>query len=442
MDLLAILGFVAFLVGLMLSIALHEIGHLIGAKLLNVKATQYMVGFGSTIWSTTRGETEYGIKAIPLGGYVRMIGMFPPPKGSGDRAVRSSSTGPFQSMVEDARKAAAEEVAPEDEDRVFYRKPWYKKLAVMAAGPGMNVVVAFGLFAIVLMGFGTTVPSTTVSTVSECIIELDDDLRVDEQREECLPDDPPTPAAEAGLSPGDTIVEFDGDPIDSWDELTEAIRVSGNETVDVVVLRGGNLVTIPITIATTFRYADPDDPCNSALVAVGFLGVSPVFVEERLGVGAVVSEMVDFTSRTIDAVLSIPSRMVAIWQAAIGSEERDSCSPVGIVGAGRIGGEIASSETIGVADRFAGFLGLLAAFNLAIAVFNFIPLLPLDGGHMAGAVWEGIKRGFARLAGRPEPAPVDVAKGLPIAYVVALLLVGMSLLVLYADIVNPVRLPG
>lgn len=444
MDVLAIVGFLAFLLGLMLSIALHELGHLFGAKLLNVKATQYMVGFGKTLWSTKRGETEYGIKAIPLGGYVRMLGMFPPTPaedGTTERH-RSSSTGPFQAMIDDARRASADEIVFEDESRLFYSKPWYQKLAVMAAGPGMNVVVAFGLFAVVMMGFGVSVPSTTVQTVSECIIELDADLQVQEQRQECLPSDPPTPAAEAGLLPGDTIVAYDGEPVPDWDSLTEMIRVSGGQTVPIVVDRAGQELTLTTTIATTLRYADPEDPCNSELVSVGFLGVSPLFVDKRLGPAEVVEEMVDFTTRTIDAILAIPSRMADVWQAAVGSEERDACSPVGIVGAGRLGGDIASSDTISVSDRVAGFLGLLASFNLAIAVFNFIPLLPLDGGHMAGAIWEGIKRGWARLTGRPEPRPVDVSKGLPVAYVVAILIVVMSLLVLYADIVNPVRLPG
>jgi membrane-associated protease RseP (regulator of RpoE activity) len=134
--------------------------------------------------------------------------------------------------------------------------------------------------------------------------------------------------------------------------------------------------------------------------------------------------------------------MAGVWNAAFGGEERDICGPVGVVGAGRIGGEIASNDGVPVSDRVAGFVALLASFNLAIAVFNLIPLLPLDGGHIAGALWEGVKRGFARLLGRPDPGPVDVAKALPLAYAAAAILVGMAVLLLYADIVNPVRLPG
>jgi Zn-dependent protease len=156
----------------------------------------------------------------------------------------------------------------------------------------------------------------------------------------------------------------------------------------------------------------------------------------------VVGQVGDFMVRTVDAVLSVPSRMVGVWNAAFGESERDICGPVGVVGAGRIGGEIASADGAAIGDRVAGFIALLASFNLAIAVFNLIPLLPLDGGHIAGALWEGVKRGWARIRGAPEPAPVDVAKALPIAYAAAILLVGMAVLLLYADIVNPVRLPG
>jgi membrane-associated protease RseP (regulator of RpoE activity) len=140
-------------------------------------------------------------------------------------------------------------------------------------------------------------------------------------------------------------------------------------------------------------------------------------------------------------VISIPERMVGVWDAAFGDGEREVDGPIGIVGAGRIGGEIATLD-VGVADRVASFVLLLASFNMAIALFNLIPLLPLDGGHAAGAIWEGVKRGWARVSGGPTPRPVDVAKALPLAYGVATLLIGMSVLLLYADIVNPVRLPG
>jgi len=438
MDLLAIVGFVLFLVGLMLSIALHEIGHLIPAKLFGVKVTQYMVGFGNTVWSRRRGETEYGVKSIPLGGYVRMIGMLPPEPGTDPGRLRQASTGPFQSMVENARQGALQEVAVEDADRVFYGKPWWQKAIIMTGGPAMNVVLGSMLFAIVLMGYGTTVPTTTVAGVSECVVSVQSGASGPIV---CGPDDPATPAAEVGLEAGDQIVSFEGEPVTEWEELTSLIRVNGGERVELVVLRDGQEVTLAPTLAVSERYSDPNDPCSDP-VAVGFLGVSPAFELVSLGPTAVVAEVGEFAGRTVEAVIGVPARMVGVWNAAFSGEERDICGPVGVVGAGRIGGEIASNDDVPISGRAAGFIALLASFNLAIAIFNLIPLLPLDGGHIAGALWEGLKRGWARLLGRPMPPPVDVAKALPFAYGAAILLVGMAVLLLYADIVNPVRLPG
>lgn len=438
MDVLAIVGFLVFVVGLMLSIALHEIGHLVPAKLFGVKVTQYMVGFGSTVWSRRRGETEYGIKAIPLGGYVRLVGMLPPERGTDPTQLRQVSTGPFQSMVDSARQGALQEVTLEDTDRLFYAKPWWQKVIIMTGGPAMNVVLGFLLFAVVLMGFGQSAPTTTVAAVSECVVSVGSG---DTGPVVCGPDDPVTPAAQAGFRPGDQIVSFEGQRIEEWDDLTPLIRANGGNQVDVVVLRDGAEQTLTPTLATSERYSDPNDPCSDP-EAVGFLGVSPTFETVHLGPGAVAAQVGDFSVRTVEAVIAVPSRMVGVWNAAFGGEERDICGPVGVVGAGRIGGEIAANDAVAVSDRIAGFIALLASFNLAIAVFNLIPLLPLDGGHIAGALWEGLKRGWARLLGKPMPPPVDVAKGLPIAYAAAILLIGMAVLLLYADIVNPVRLPG
>jgi membrane-associated protease RseP (regulator of RpoE activity) len=438
MDALAVIGFVVFVLGLLASIALHEIGHLVPAKLFDVKVTQYMVGFGSTIWSRRRGETEYGVKAIPFGGYVRMVGMLPPQPGSDPSTLRDTSTGPIQSMVENSRHETVADVAVEDTDRLFYRKPWWQKLIIMTGGPAMNVLLGFVLFAVVLMGFGQLTPTPVVSSVSECVVSVSSG---ETGPVVCGPDDAPTPAAEAGFEAGDAVVAFDGRPIDTWDELTTLIRSNGGRTVEVTVLRDGTEVVLTPTLALSERFADPDDICSDT-EEVGFLGISPVQETVRLAPTDVLGQVGDFMGRTVDAVLGVPSRMVGVWNAAFGGQERDICGPVGVVGAGRIGGEIASADGAAIGDRVAGFLALLASFNLAIAVFNLIPLLPLDGGHIAGALWEGVKRAWARVRGAPEPAPVDVAKALPLAYAAAILLVGMAVLLLYADIVNPVRLPG
>jgi membrane-associated protease RseP (regulator of RpoE activity) len=444
MDWLTVLGIAAFAVGLLLSVALHEVGHLVPAKLFGVKVSQYMVGFGHTVWSRRRGETEYGIKAIPLGGYVRMVGMFPPEPGDDPRRLRRASTGPFQALIEDARRASKEEITPGDEDRVFYRKAWWKKLIVMLGGPAMNVLIAAVLAGAVLMIYGNPAEPQlrpVVSEVSKCVIPVADGDRA------CTSEDPLTPAAAAGFRPGDRLVSFDGEPVTSWSVAQDLIRDHDAGPVQVIVERDGREVTLTPELITTQRYglgeADENGnrPSTDELVTVGFLGIAPTqeFLPEDIG-GAV-AWLGDFTAQTARAVVSIPQKMVGVWQAAFSGEERDLTGPIGIVGAGRIGGEIATAEA-DVTDRVATFVLLLASFNMAIALFNLIPLLPLDGGHAAGAIWEGVKRGYARLTGAPQPRPVDVAKALPVAYGVAALLIGMSALLLYADIVNPVRLSG
>ena len=440
MDLLAVIGVLAFAVGLLLSIALHEIGHLVPAKLFGVKVTQYMVGFGRTVWSRRRGETEYGFKAIPLGGYVRMIGMFPPAPGDDPRKLRSASTGPFQALIEDARRAVKVEIQPGDEDRLFYRQPWWKKLIVMVGGPMMNVLIALVLAAGLLMTFGNPqkpVLTPVVSSVSECVIEAS------EQRTDCRPDDRVAPAAAAGIEPGDRIVSIDGTPIQTWDEAREVIRALPEAGIEVVVERSSELLTLTAPITTSERPTLDSTADDIRYEDVGFLGVSPTIdhYENEDFVG-VVGWMGDFTATMAKAVASIPQRMVGVWDAAFGGGERDINGPIGIVGAGRIGGEIASDEGLAVGQRVASFVMLLASFNMAIALFNLIPLLPLDGGHIAGALWEAVKRGWAKVTRGPTPKPVDVAKALPLAYGVATVLIGMAVLLLYADIVNPVRLTG
>ncbi len=444
MDWLTVVGILAFAVGLLLSIALHEIGHLVPAKLFGIKVSQYMVGFGRTVWSRHRGGTEYGFKAVPLGGYVRMVGMFPPEPGDDPRHLRRASTGPFQALIEDARRASKEEIKPGDEDRVFYRKAWWKKLIVMLGGPAMNVLIAAVLAGAVLMIYGNpTEPELrpVVSEVSACVIPVADGNRP------CTAADPETPAAEAGFRPGDRLVSFDGEPVSSWSVAQDLIRDHQAGAVEVVVERNGQELTLTPVLITTDRHAlgaaDEDGyrEATDELVTVGFLGIAPTqeFVPED--VGSAVTWLGDFTAQTATAVVSIPQKMVGVWQAAFGGEERDLTGPIGIVGAGRIGGEIATAE-VDVDARIATFVLLLASFNMAIALFNLIPLLPLDGGHAAGAIWEGIKLGYAKLTGGPKPKPVDVAKALPLAYGVAAVLIGMSALLLYADIVNPVRLSG
>ena len=153
-------GVLEFAVGLAVSIALHEVGHLLPAKLFGVKVTQYMIGFGKTLFSFRRGETEYGLKALPLGGYVAMIGMFPPTRPGAK--PREATTGVFNQLVQDARDTSAETVGPDEEGRAFYRLPVWKRIVIMLGGPFVNLLLGILFYAIVLMGFGVAASSTTI----------------------------------------------------------------------------------------------------------------------------------------------------------------------------------------------------------------------------------------------------------------------------------------
>jgi membrane-associated protease RseP (regulator of RpoE activity) len=424
-------GAVIFFVGLMLSIALHELGHLSFAKLFGVRTTQYMVGFGPTIWSRHKGETEYGIKWIPFGGYIRMIGMLPPRKEDAPGSVRRLTTGPFQGLIDSARGAALEEVRAGDTNRVFYSKPWWQKVIIMTGGPAMNILLAVVFFAVVLMGFGAYESKPTVAEVNKCVVAANVKPGCDS------PGSRPAPAAQAGLRPGDTIVSYGSTKISSGVRLRDLIRSSAGKTIPVVVDRGGQRVNLTLNPIANQVQSDADP---NKLQTVGFLGV--VFERSRApqGPGAVWDQMTFMAGHTVTALGHFPQKMVGVAQAAFGGQ-RDPEGPVGIVGVSRIGGEIAAAPAP-ITDKIAEFLGLLASFNFAVGVFNLIPLLPLDGGHIAGGLWEGLKRSFARIARRPDPGHVDVAKALPLAYGMAAILVVMGVLLAYADVVNPITIGG
>lgn len=425
------LGVVLFALGVLASIALHEVGHMWPAKKFGVKVTQYFVGFGKTLWSTKRGETEYGIKLLPLGGYVRLVGMFPPAKGQGADSVRRSSTGMFRALVEDARSAEYEHIRPEDEDRLFYRKPWWQKLVIMAGGPLVNVALAVLILGTVFMAFGVPEPRLVVAQVSDCVIPAAQAPRA------CQSADPEAPAKAAGLRPGDRLVSFNGTRLHGWDQLTELIRDNAAGVARITFERDGETRTV-VTNTLVSQRPDIEDP--ERFVDAGFLGVGPQIVRERKGPGYVVTTMWDYTARTAVALAHMPEKMVGVYQAAFGDRERDPQSPMSVVGASRVAGEFASDQRLSVTDRVATVLGLLGVVNLFVALFNFIPLLPLDGGHIAGALYEAIRRGIARIRGRPDPGYVDVAKLLPLAYAAAMVILVMGVLLVYADIVNPIRL--
>ncbi len=432
-PLLYLLGVLLFAVGVAVSIGLHEVGHLYPAKRFGVKVTQYFVGFGRTVWSTRRGETEYGLKAVPLGGYVKLVGMLPPAKGDAEGKVRAGNTGIFSQLISDARSAEYEHVQPGDEDRLFYRLPWWKKVVVMAGGPTVNLVIAFVLFAGIFGIYGTAEPTTTVEAVSKCVISSAEPTR------SCTAADPRSPALAAGLLPGDVIVSFNGTTIDSWDELVGLIRDNADGQAVIGYERDG--VRRTATTNTTVKVVRSlDARADQQFLKAGFLGVESTTRIVHHGLLYTLDQMRIMTVDTVQALAGLPGKVVGVGKAALGLEPRDQNSPVSVVGAGRIAGEVASDTTNPLTDRLVFLVSLLAGLNLFVGMFNFIPLLPLDGGHIAGALYEAARRGFARLRGRPDPGFVDVAKLLPVAYVMAGLLLVMSLVLIAGDIVAPVSL--
>ncbi|MBZ2195954.1 M50 family metallopeptidase [Occultella gossypii] len=448
------LGVLFVAVGLIISIALHEIGHLVPAKLFGVKVSQYFVGFGRTLWSTKRGETEYGIKMLPLGGYVRMVGMFPPAREEvGEdtdgrpaeaRLRRRGLRGLMDSMAEDARSASAQEIGEELADgqrhRVFYQLSTPKKLAVMFGGPVVNLIISTVLFAIILTAFGTATASNRISSVSECVVP------VTEQRE-CAAGDAESPAAMAGFEAGDRIVSWNGEPVTEWADISTSITDGGTEAATVVVDRGGEEVTLTVTPVLEDRPVVEDGAVvtdadgEPVLAPVPFVGISAAYELVPQPLSAVPAFVGSVFTGTVDVVISLPQRLVAIAQAVFGTEERDP-GVVGLIGVGRFAGEIASidSADYGAAERTADLLSLVASLNMALFVFNMIPLLPLDGGHIAGALFEGARRRLAQAFGRPDPGHADTAKLMPLTYLVIIVLGGMSLLLAFADIVKPVTL--
>ncbi|MEU8622631.1 site-2 protease family protein [Streptomyces sp. NPDC048623] len=431
-TLLTVLGIVLFALGLLVSIAWHELGHLSTAKLFGIRVPQYMVGFGPTIWSRKKGETEYGFKAIPAGGYIRMIGMFPPGK---DGRIEARSTSPWRSMIEDAREASFEEMEPGDEDRLFYtRKPW-KRVIVMFAGPFMNLVLAVVLFFGSAMAIGYETQTTKVAGVQKCVIAAD------AKREKCQAGDPVSPAFAAGLKEGDKIVAFNGTPVSDWNTLSDRIRATiGPATVTVE--RGGQRVDLqPKLIQNDVYKKDADGRVLQPLQTepAGYLGFASKSEVQPLTFGQSADRMTEQMKAGVESVIALPGKIPALWNAAFGDGERAKDSPVGVVGAARLSGELMAIEAP-PQTRLVFFLNLVVMFNVSLFLFNMLPLLPLDGGHIAGALWEAIRRHTARIFKRPDPGPFDVAKLMPAAYVVAGVFVCFTLLVLVADIVNPVKL--
>lgn len=424
-----VIGVVLMVVGLAASIALHELGHLWPAKRFGVRVGKYMIGFGPTLWSRRIGETEYGVKAIPLGGYISMAGMYPPSPPAASRAGRAAG-GFFATMVQDARDANDETLHGDDDARVFYRLPVWKRIVVMLGGPLMNLLFAIVLFAILASGIGMQTATTTVAVLSDCVPTS--------TTSECAPSAPAAPAEAAGILPGDTIVSIDGEPVADFAEATAIIRSSPGEPLDLVIDRDGVEQTVMLTPATIEAQETAPDGTTTT-EEVGFAGIRPTaqFVPQPIWVGP------QLALQNVGAVAGIIWQLPAkVWDTGVSlvtGGERDPNGPLSIVGAGRLSGEVAAADAP-VLNRVAGFLQLLASLNIALFVFNLIPLLPLDGGHIAVALWDGIRRAWAKLFRRPPPKQVDATKLVPVTFVVVIALIAMGAVLILADLFNPVSL--
>ncbi|GAA4665991.1 M50 family metallopeptidase [Frondihabitans cladoniiphilus] len=443
--LLFIVGILIVLVGLVLSIGLHEIGHLVPAKRFGVKVGQYMIGFGPTLFSRQKGETEYGVKAIPLGGYISMSGMFPPQQTVkvGEDALeshaRSSTTSVFQTLVQDTKKASADTI--DDDSRTFYRLAVPKRIVIMLGGPVMNLLIAIVLTGVVLCGFGTQQVSTTVGSVSECV------LPATSTATSCPADATRSPGAAAGLAAGDTILSIDGTRISSWDQSTAIIQKAAGKTLSFLVERNGARVTLAVTPIRTERYVTDaagnvvtDSAGKKETQEVGFVGIGSAYERVQQPVTAVLPAVGTNIADVVTLIVHLPERLVGVAKAAFGGGTRDANGPVSVVGVGIMAGQIASTNSVPIVDRISYLVGLMASLNVALFTFNLIPLMPLDGGHVAGAIIEGVRRFFAKLFGRRDPGPVDIAKAVPLTIAVSVILGAMSLLLIYADLFKPISL--
>lgn len=412
------LGLILLIVGLLISVALHELGHMLPAKKFGALVPEYWIGFGPTLWKTKRGDTTYGVKALPLGGYVRILGMFPP--GGSGKKFKADGNPTLAQMARQESQAELDAAREEGaQGKAFYQLSTPQKLVVMLGGPIMNLVIAVLLIAVVIMGIGWEAPSTTVAQVS---------------RSE---DGTASPAATAGVEPGDQIVAWEGNSVDSWADF-QAVVAQAEGPSTVTVKRGGEVLDLEITPGLR------EDGSH-------YIGVVSELQRERGSAGDVASTVWMQATMTGKAIVALPVNLYNLTKSFFTGEERDPNGVVSVVGVARMAGEITSAPTSGdstttsgipsgmsALDRAALMLSLLGALNIALFVFNLIPLPPLDGGHVAGALWGGTKNTAAKLRGEPKPKPADTARMVPLSYGVFVVLMVMTVILVVADTVKPI----
>jgi membrane-associated protease RseP (regulator of RpoE activity) len=393
-----LLGVVIFVLALLISIMLHEAGHFLTAKKFGMKVTQFFVGFGQTIWSTFRGETEYGVKALPLGGFVKITGM-----------------------------TALDEVDPADEPRSFRRQPGWQRIIVLAAGSFMHFALAFFLLIVLAAGLGLENDNTTaIGTVDSCVPATAQAL----SQGSCTGSLGTSPARLAGIRPADKIIAIGGTRVRSWTQLGTVIRAQpAGRKVPVVVQRDGRQLTLTATPVTV--------PGRRG----SYFGIGNAAIFQRTGPLSAVS----YAGSAFGQVLSGSASGLAKLPAAIPDlfakdRAKTAAGQIGsVVGAGDTAGQVVAAK-IGWQSKVAYILAIIISLNIFVGAFNLLPLLPLDGGHLAVVIFERIRAWIARLRGKPDPGFVNMQRLIPVSVGVFALLVGFGLLLIMADIFNPVHL--
>jgi len=377
-----LLGIVAFVVALLFSVMVHEFGHYITARKYGMWVSEFFVGFGKRIWSVQRGETEFGIKAIPAGGYCKIEGMSP-----------------------------SDELPVGQEERAFYKASSAKKLVVLGAGSFLHFALGFVLLFSLFAGIGT---NQVLPVIKEVV---------------------PNSAAQAvGIQAGDEVVSINGKKVTEWYKDVEVIRQSQGKELNLVLNRAGE----EIAVSASARLTDIDGTKRYVLGIVNDIGLKRSGLFVSLKNSATVTK--GFLVESVKSLGKLPEKIPALWGATVRGEERDANGLVGVVGVARVSGEAVGSDKLTPMERLATFVLIVASLNIFVGVFNLLPILPLDGGHMAVAIADSIRAFFARLRGRPRPAPIDVTVLTPITMVVFVVLATLTLLLLVADVINPVTL--
>jgi len=399
-----VLGIIAFALCILLSVALHECGHMWVARATGMKVRRYFVGFGPTVWSTRRpnklGDTEYGLKAVPLGGFCDIAGM-----------------------------TSVDEIAPEDRRYAMYLQKTWKRTAVLAAGPAMNFVVGLVLvYAIAVIWGLPNLHPPTQALVGEtgCVAsQITKDKLAD-----CTG---PGPAAEAGIRAGDVIVKVGDTPVGTFDEARTALQEASGPTT-VVYERDGQTTSAVVDVTRTQRFTGEDDqPTTVGAIGIAAAHFGPTQYNPLSAVPATFAFTGDLAVELGKSLAKIPTKIGALVHS-IGGGERDPETPISVVGASIIGGDTVD------AGLWVAFWFFLAQLNFVLGAINLVPLLPFDGGHIAVAWYEKVRNMIRSARGKVAAAPVNYLKLMPATYVILVVVVGYMLLTVTADLVNPIRL--